>query len=95
MVEIMLTVVVASTLAVHLGLSEAISDIVVKIAKCGKCTSFWCSLTVLWLSGADVITAVALSVLGAYLSYYFGLLLMILQYFYTWLRERIERRYGR
>lgn len=87
---IALTAMIAATLANHLGLTEAVSDIVRKIAKCPKCCSFWASLSVLWLYGCDLFVAVGLSLFVSYLSFWFGLILIISQKIYNKLWKRMN-----
>ena len=91
MVWIMLTMALAATLAVHLGLPEAIAEVVGKVAKCEKCTSFWATATVLWYSGADLTAIVALSIFAAYLSHWIGLLLIVMQKIFTRLWQRVNK----
>lgn len=91
MVWIMLTMALAATLAVHLGLPEAIAEVVSKIAKCEKCCTFWCTATMLLYRGADLITIVALSIFAAYLSHWIGLLLIILQKIFTRLWQKVNK----
>lgn len=75
----------------HLGLTEEAAKIIDKIAGCPKCCAFWITLFVLLLNGCNLLIAVALSLLVAYLSYYFGLILMLLQKLYNWLWEKINK----
>lgn len=74
----------------HLGLAEEAARIVRKVAGCPKCCSFWLSLVVLLYEGCDPMLSFALSLLVAYLSYYFGLILIMLQrlYDYLWLKVK-------
>lgn len=87
----MLTMAFAATLAVHLGLPEAIAEVVSKIAKCEKCCSFWLTIAALLYSGADLIAIVALSILAAYLSHWIGVLLIVMQKLFTRLWQRVNR----
>lgn len=91
MVWIMLTMVFAATLAVHLGLPEAIAEVVSKIAKCEKCCSFWLTVAALWFNGADMITIVTLSISAAYLSHWIGLLLIVMQKIFMKLWQRVNK----
>lgn len=62
-------IVVSASLANHLGLVEAIEDVVkcrIPILNCSKCCSFWCVLCYMMLVGQSVITSVAVSFLCAY-----------------------------
>lgn len=92
MIKTALAVMVFATTAQHLGLTEAVAGVLDKIAGCHMCSTFWCSLAVLLLCGADVFTAAGLSLLMAYLSHWFGLVLELLNRIYTKLWERLRRR---
>lgn len=80
-----------ATLAHHLGLPEAIARIGQKVAKCPKCLSFWIVLFVLVRAGCDVVVAIGLSLIVAYLSYWFGLLLLWLNRKYDDLWQRLQK----
>lgn len=88
MVWIAIVAMIGACLAQHLGLSEAIAQIVLKVARCSKCLSFWCVLFVLIVYDCSIITALLLSILMAYLSHYFSLLLMVLNKLYDWLWQK-------
>lgn len=75
----------------HLGLAEEAAKIIDKIAGCPKCISFWLTLFVLLLSNCNLLVAIALSLVAAYLSYYFGLILMLFQNVYNWLWEKVNK----
>ena len=87
----MLMMAFAATLAVHLGLPEAIAEVVSKVAKCEKCCTFWTTVAVLWYSGADLIAIVALSIFAAYLSHWVGLLLIVMQKIFTRLWQKVNK----
>lgn len=78
-------------LAHHLGLVEAMAAVVRKIAGCVKCSTMWGTLIVLLCLSCDLMIAIVLSVLMAYLSYYWDMVLAMLDQFYKWLWERINR----
>lgn len=80
-----------ATLAHHLGLPEAIARVVLKVAKCPKCLSFWIALLVLVLVGCNVFVAIGLSLIAAYLSFWFGLLLGVLNRKYDDLWQKLQR----
>lgn len=92
MVWIALTAAFAAILAQHLGLAEELAELVMKIAKCPKCTTFWATLAALIYSDCDVIAAVALSLLMAYLSFWAGFLLIGAQRLYDRLWKRINEK---
>lgn len=85
---IAIAVMMAATIAVHLGLSQAICNVLCKVCKCHKCMSFWITLAVLLLIGCNVIVAAMLSLLMSYMSNWFGLLLIWLndKYGELWLK---------
>lgn len=85
-----LTVMIVVVLAHHLGLPQAIASVVAKIARCPICLTFWATLFVLMLTGSDFIIAVMLSIFMAYLSSYWGLVMVLLQRLYRYLWERIK-----
>lgn len=92
MVWIALTAAFAALLAQHLGLAEELAELVVKAAKCPKCTTFWATLAALIYSDCDVIAAVTLSMLMAYLSFWAGFLLIGAQRLYDWLWQKINKK---
>lgn len=92
MVWIALTAAFTALLAQHLGLAEELAALAVKIAKCPKCTTFWATLAALVYSGCDVIAAVALSMLMAYMSFWAGFLLIGAQRLYDRLWKRINEK---
>lgn len=91
MVWIALIVMIVAGLAHHLGLPEAIASVVAKVARCPKCLTFWATLIILLMVGSSLLIAVMLSVLMAYLSHYWGLVLMILNDLYDKLWQRINK----
>ena len=74
-----LIVMVSVTLIHHLGLAHAISEVVDKVLSCGQCLTFWSVLAALVYLSTDLITAVFFAITMAYLSNWFGLLLLYLQ----------------
>lgn len=91
MMSIALIVMMLATLAHHLGLPEAVARVGLKVAKCPKCLSFWIALLVLVLFGCNVFVAVGLSLVAAYLSFWFGLLLGVLNRKYDELWQKLQR----
>lgn len=80
-----------STTAVHLGLPQAIADIVRKICECHKCLSFWSSLIVLTVLTGDIAAAVLLSIVAAYASEWFAIILILLNKLYNRIWQRVNR----
>jgi hypothetical protein len=91
MIWIALIVMIVAGLAHHLGLPQAIASVVAKVARCPKCLTFWATLIILLMVGSGLLIAVMLSVLMAYLSHYWGLVLMILNDLYDKLWQRINK----
>lgn len=87
---IALICMVVGVTAHHLGLSEEAAEVVKKIASCPKCCTFWLSLFVLIYNGCDLFVSASLSMLVAYLSFYFGLILILLQKLYDWLWQKLN-----
>lgn len=78
-VLIAIATMIAATLAQHLGLAEAIAHVVDKVASCPQCFTFWVTMSALLYLGYDVYTSTLAAIVGAYLSNWFVLLLLILQ----------------
>lgn len=91
MVWIALTVMIVAGLAHHLGLPQAIASVVAKVARCPKCLTFWATFIVLLIVGSGLLFAVMLSVLTAYISHYWGLVMMLLNDLYNKLWERVNK----
>lgn len=72
----------------HLGLAQAIAEVVGKILACSQCLTFWSVMAGLIYLGQDIATATFLAITMAYLSNWFGLLLLYLQRKFTTLYER-------
>jgi hypothetical protein len=89
-VLIVLLTMVNATIAVHLGLSAAIGKVLTKVLSCPKCLTFWCSLVLLIMFGCNIFIAVVLSLLGAYTSSWFALLLVKLNQKYNELWQNLN-----
>jgi len=89
-VGIAIVLMVAATLAVHMGLPQEVAKVIAKILGCHKCLSFWSVLAVtamfkpLWL-------ALLLSLMCAYLSGWFAMVLVILNKIYERLWQRLNK----
>lgn len=92
MITTALLALISATLIQHLGLAEAISKVITKITSCNQCFVFWSSLAALIYNGCDPIGAVVLSILSAYLSNWFILLLMYLQRLFTYLYDKEKQK---
>lgn len=83
-----LFVMIAATLAQHLGLLDAIAMIVKKVCSCGMCSTFWACMIVLLFVSKNIVVSASISIVAAYLSNWFQLLLMWMQDKYNdiWLK---------
>lgn len=83
---------IVATLSVHLGLADAVLSVAKKIATCSQCATFWGTLIALQMfCDGGVIVDVMVSVIVAYLSNYFVLLLVYLQQKYEKLWQKIKK----
>jgi hypothetical protein len=89
---IAIAVMMTATIAVHLGLPQTISNVVIRIGRCHKCLSFWVTLAVLLLIGCNIIIAAMLSLVMAYMSNWFCLLLIWLNDKYDELWQRLNQK---
>ena len=78
-----IAVMIAATLIQHLGLADAACKVITKIFSCHQCFTFWMTMAAMLYMHANVVIAVVLSILGAYASNWFILLLIWLQHKYT------------
>lgn len=92
MFAIALITMMCLTLAQHLGLTQAIAEVASKIADCPRCCSFWGTLLVLILLGCNIFVTLGLSLLMAYLSHWFGFVLLMLNNIYDTIWEKLQRK---
>ena len=85
-------VMVSASLAVNLGLSDAVASVTGKILRCPTCLTFWSAFIVLISMGEDILLSGVLSIASAYLSNYFGLLLGGLNQTYERLWQQQRRK---
>lgn len=83
-----IVLMVSVNLIHHLGLAQAIAEVLGKILECSQCLTFWSVMAGLIYLGQDVVTATFLAIMMAYLSNWFGLILLYLQRKFTTLYER-------
>lgn len=96
MMSTAIAVMIGATLAHHLGLTEAVakvaSNVLMKVASCNMCCSFWLCLFVLIIEGeAPIFAALMLSILAAYASNWFVLLLVLSQQIYNSIWQRLSK----
>lgn len=87
-----LIAMMVACMAQHLGLPQALADVMAKVADCPKCFTFWITLIVLLIVGGNILIAIMLAVLMAYASYYWGLVIMWMKKRYDKLWQSISRR---
>lgn len=92
MIWIALMAALFAILGHHLGLIEKLSDLSVEVAKCPKCTTFWVVLAALLLNGCEFVTAITLSIIMAYLSFWIGFVLIGFQKLYDLLWKKINKK---
>ena len=92
MVWIAICAAISAVLMQHLGLCEAIAEIIGKIAKCHICCCFWLTLAALLHSGCEIVAAISLSIVMAYLSNYFVIVLMLMQRIYSVLWQKTSKK---
>ncbi len=94
MIEVLIAIAVmmSATIGVHLGLPQAIVSVAGRVCKCPKCLSFWATLIALYWAEYDIVAAILLSFAMAYLSNWFGILLVWLNHKYTDLWQRLNRK---
>lgn len=91
-IGIAVAVMVVATTACHLGLPQESARVLSKILQCHKCLSFWTSLIVFVLIGCPLLVAVPLSLMSAYLSNWYAVLLVLLNRLYDRLWQRLNRK---
>lgn len=63
-----IVLMVSVNLIHHLGLAQAIAEVMDKILKCSQCLTFWSVIVGLIYIGQDIVTAIFLAISMAYLS---------------------------
>ena len=89
-------VVFSTTMAIHLGLVEAICTTIfgrkdLPVISCPRCLTFWSILVLLLFSHIPPLKTIATSFLGSYLSIWFDLFLGYLDKWYEKIYETITR----
>jgi len=79
-------------LAYHLGFFDAALSVVSKIAKCGKCATFWGTFLVLTFMYRRPVAAIVVAFLAAYASYWVLLFLGEIDMLYDELWRNQEKR---
>lgn len=71
-------VMVAATMIQHMGLAQAVAKVITKILSCHVCFTFWSCLCWGFMNANEPVTVIALSILMAYLSNWFVMLLVLI-----------------
>lgn len=90
MVGTVLLITLLTTLVFHLGFPEALARLVLKIAKCPKCVTFWVVLSASLALEYGPAMSIGLSFLMAYCSLWLSLLYGALTKLYNKLWRRIN-----
>lgn len=91
MVGTALLIMVVTTLVHHLGFPEAVARLVLKVAKCPKCITFWVTLFGLVALGEELVVAVGLSFCMAYLSLWVTLLFGGITKLYNYIWQKLNK----
>ena len=89
-VGIAIVLMVAATVAVHMGLPQEVAKVITKIFGCHKCLSFWLVLAMTAMS-EPLWLALLLSLLAAYLSGWFAMVLVVFNKIFEDLWQRLSR----
>ena len=88
-----LAVMAAAVTLQHLGLTDTVADVLGKILRCPKCLAFWATLIYLMCyDGQTISQSLGAAACMAYLSHWFGLVLMRLCSIYDKLWQRANQR---
>lgn len=83
-------IIIACTLANHLGLIIKLEEIIhhrLPIVDCSKCFTFWSSLTFGLYIGTPLVRCLAISFMSAFIAVWLELLLSVIDYYYIKIYE--------
>lgn len=83
-------VMVSATMMQHLGLTEEIGKVVLKILQCNMCCTFWATMAVLIMEDVPVMMAALLAITAAFVSNWFALLLAVVDKIYHKIWQRLQ-----
>lgn len=86
-----LIAMVGGFIAQHTGLTQAVAGVISRVAKCHKCTVFWCVLISTTFVGTPLYIAIAEALLCSYVSNWLGLAFMWLGKKYEELWQKLSR----
>ena len=89
---LILSIMPVVTLVVHLGLTREIAKVLAKVLGCHKCLTFWLTVIVMYANSCNAYTIIPAAIGGAYLSEWFGLLLIKLNHKYLELWQRLNNK---
>lgn len=92
MVGTVLLIMLFTTLMYHLGFPEAVARIVLKIARCPKCVTFWVVLFASLVMRYDLWLSIGLSFLMAYCSLWVSMLFGLLTHYYNRLWRKLNEK---
>ena len=85
-------VMAAATMMQHLGLTEAIGKVVLKVLQCNMCCTFWATLAVTIMVGSPIWLCALMAITAAYASNWFALLLAVVDKLFDKLWQRLQNR---
>ena len=92
MVGTVLLIMLGTTLMYHLGFPEAVARIVLKVARCPKCVTFWVVLFATLNMEYELWVSIGLSFLMAYCSLWVSLLFGLLTNLYNLLWQKLNNK---
>jgi hypothetical protein len=92
MVGIAIMTMIIAVTAQHLGLTEAIAKVITKIAVCYKCCTMWLTFAALLYCGYELILSLLLSIIVAYASHYYAIVLILSQRLYNKIWARLNEK---
>ena len=84
---------VTATMSQHLGLAQAITEVLTKIASCAQCATFWSVLLGLLYIDGNIILDMLLAIIMAYLSNWCLLVLLHLQLYFNILYDKESKKH--
>ena len=82
---------IVGLLAHHLGLAEAIANVISKVLKCAKCLVFWTVQAAVYFYSYDPLYAVGVAMLCSYMSHWVGLILVWLNSIYNKIWQKVNK----
>lgn len=89
---LILSVLPVATLSVHLGLAAELSKVLHKILNCPKCLTFWTTAVAMYCLDCPIVLTISVPLVSAYLSHWFGLLLVKLNWLWQNVNNNLQKR---